>query len=84
MLSYRYSLSFYRIYFLLVSFISGCEHTQAHMQILNQPVQMQENIKALFVPGYMSLKMFVSQKLRIDNVSSTMEKQASSQIKLVG
>jgi len=54
------------------------------MHTLNQPVQMQENIKTLFIPGYVSLKMFVFQKLRIDNVSSTVEKQATSQVKSVG
>jgi len=70
--------------FSLVIFISGHEHIQAHMHTLNQPVQMQENIKTLFIPGYVSLKMFVFQKLRIDNVSSTVEKQATSQVKSVG
>lgn len=45
--------------------------------------QMPENIKTLFIPGYASLKTFVFQKLRID-VSSTVEKQATSQIKLAG
>lgn len=44
---------------------------------------MPENIKTLFIPGYVSLKTSVFQKLRIE-VSTTVENQATSQIKLAG
>lgn len=63
--------------FSLVNFISGHEHIQAHMHTLKPPVQMQENIKNLFTPGYVHLKMFAFQKFVIRNVSSTVEKQAN-------
>lgn len=42
--------------FSLVSYILGHEHVQAHMHTLNQQVQMQENTKTLFIPGYVSQK----------------------------